>query len=208
MIRTVIAALVLGSTAFPVAAASMSKTYSYFAIGGTTLEDIEKELSTRGPQVSSTGRRHPGATQMEFTTRLGYSEQDDGCRIVKAQVTVDIKVILPRWKHRSKADGDTRMVWDTLSADIKRHEESHVVIARNHARELETELKGIGRQKDCKAAAERAQKITAEVLRRHDEAQERFDKIESINFESRLLRLLQYRLEQSGGADRKQPPRS
>jgi predicted secreted Zn-dependent protease len=188
--------------ALPAVAASVSKTYSYFTIGGVTLEEIETELNTRGPHVNSTGRRHPGATQMEFTTRLGYTTTARGCSLTKVQVTVDAKVILPRWRHRSTANGDTALVWDTLSADIKRHEESHIVIAKNHARELEDQLKTIGRQKDCEAAAARAKAITDEVLARHDTAQDRFDRIEGINFESRLLRLLQYRI---GNASAKRP---
>lgn len=186
----------------PASAASVSKTYSYFTIGGATLEEIETELNTRGPHVNSTGRRHPGATQMEFTTRLGYTTTDKGCRITKVQVTVGAKVILPRWRHRSTANGDTALVWDTLSADIKRHEESHVSIAKNHARELEDQLKTIGRQKDCKTAAAKAKAITDQVLARHDAAQDRFDRIEGINFESRLLRLLQYRI---GNASNRRP---
>jgi predicted secreted Zn-dependent protease len=137
-------------------AASVSKTYSYFTIGGVTLEQIETELNTRGPHVNSTGRRHPGATQMEFTTRLGYTTSAKGCSLTKVQVTVDAKVILPRWRNRSTASGDTALVWDTLSADIKRHEESHVSIAKNHGRELEDQLKAIGRQKDCETVAAQA----------------------------------------------------
>ena len=203
MTRMFLTACLLAGLSLPASAASLSKTYSYFSIGGLTLEEIEVELNTRGPKVSSTGRRHPGATQMEFTTRLGYANSDSGCSVVKTQVTVAAKVILPRWRHRARADGDTRMIWDTLSSDIKRHEESHVVIARNHARELETALKGIGRQKDCETAANRAKAITAEVLERHDEAQDRFDRIEGINFESRIMRLLQYRLEQADAAARR-----
>jgi predicted secreted Zn-dependent protease len=183
-------------------AASVSKTYSYFTIGGVTLEEIETELNTRGPHVNSTGRRHPGATQMEFTTRLGYTTTAKGCSLTKVQVTVDAKVILPRWRHRSTASGDTALVWDTLSADIKRHEESHVSIAKNHGRELEDQLKAIGRQKDCETVAARAKVITDQVLARHDAAQDRFDRIEGINFESRLLRLLQYRI---GNASAKRP---
>ncbi|MGE0499411.1 MAG: DUF922 domain-containing Zn-dependent protease [Rhizobiaceae bacterium] len=198
MIRFILTMALVSGLPAVAAAASLSKTYSYFSIGGYTLEEIEEELNTRGPQVNSTGRRHPGATQMEFTTRLGYSDDGgNGCTVTKAQVTVSAKVILPRWRHRSRADGDTRMVWDTLSSDIKRHEESHVVIARNHARELEDSLKKIGRQKDCSTAADRAKSITADVLARHDAAQDKFDRIEGINFESRLLRLLQYRMEQA-----------
>jgi predicted secreted Zn-dependent protease len=33
------------------------------------------------------------------------------------------------------------------------------------------------------------------VLAKHDDAQERFDRVEGINFENRLLRLLKYRIE-------------
>ena len=178
-------------------AASVSKTYSYFTIGGTTLADIEHELATRGPKVNSTGRRHPGATQMEFTSKLGYTEKGGRCRITTAKVNVKAKVILPRWGRRSRADADTRLIWDTLSADIKRHEESHVIIAKNHARDLEDALKALGRFKSCAAAAERAKTLTAKILSEHDTAQDRFDYIEGVNFERRLLRLLEYRLEQA-----------
>lgn len=204
MIRVALTACLV-ALALPAGAASVSKSYSYFSIGGVTLEEIETELNTRGPHVNSTGRRHPGATQMEFTTRLGYTTTDRGCSITKVQVTVDAKVILPRWRYRSTASGDTALVWDTLSADIKRHEESHILIAKNHARELETELKTISRQKDCETAAARVKDVTARVLARHDAAQDRFDRIEGINFESRLLRLLQYRIDRSDASMRARP---
>ncbi|QPC87951.1 DUF922 domain-containing protein [Mesorhizobium sp. NBSH29] len=179
----------------PAGAASLNKTYSYFSIGGNTLAEIEKELSRHGPHVQSTGNRHPGATQVEFTTRLGYSDSGKHCTIVKASVSVKAKVILPRWRQRSRSDGETRLIWDTLSADIKRHEESHIVIAKNHARMLEDALKGIYRQKSCEQAAAKAKTISEKVLAAHDRAQEQFDKVEGINFESRIVRLLRYRME-------------
>ena len=188
-------AAVLSTAAFGVEAASVAKTYSYFTIGGVTVEEIEKELKRRGPQVKSTGMRHPGATRMEFTSRVGYSERDGSCGVVSAAVTVKANMILPRWNRRKSASPDTRLIWDTLSADIKRHEESHVVIARNHARELEEALKTVQRERGCAAAQARVKEITARILSAHDAEQDRFDRIEGKNFESRLLRLLQYRIE-------------
>ena len=176
-------------------AASVAKTYSYFTVGGTTVEEIEKELKRRGPQVKSTGLRHPGATRMEFTSRVGYGEKGGRCSVVSASVTVKANMILPRWNRRGAAAPDTRLIWDTLSADIKRHEESHVVIAKNHARELEEVLKGVPRQRDCAAAQARVKEVTARILAKHDREQDRFDMIEGKNFESRLMRLLQYRIE-------------
>jgi predicted secreted Zn-dependent protease len=194
-----IACLAAGLLAFalwPAEAASIAKSYSYFTIGGSTLEEIENELTVRGPQVKSTGRRHPGATQMEFNSRVTYAEQNGKCAVSDARVTVRAKVILPRWKQRGKAERDVRLIWDTLLSDIKRHEESHVVIAKNYARDLEQELKSIGRQKDCARTQAKVQAVTNRVLAKHDAAQDRFDKIEGMNFENRILSLLKYRLEQ------------
>lgn len=179
----------------PAQAASLVKSYSYFNIGGGTLDEIETQLSRHGPQVKSTGQRHPGATRMAFTTRLGFAERPGSCRIVSAAVTVKAKVILPRWKRPRNADAGVRLFWDTLSADIRRHEESHIVIARNHARELEQALLASGRQKDCATAKARAEAISDKVLARHDKAQLQFDRVEGINFENRMLRLLNYRIE-------------
>ncbi|CAG1004127.1 MAG: DUF922 domain-containing protein [Rhizobiaceae bacterium] len=179
----------------PAVAAGLTKSYSYFTIGGVTVEEIERELNLRGPQVRSTGNRHPGATRMEFKSRVKYGMKKDRCAVVDARVTVEARIILPRWSKRSKADDDVRLIWDTLSADIKRHEESHVVIAKNHARELENALRAISPQRDCAAAEAKVAAATDAVLARHDEEQQRFDRIEGINFESRLLRLLRYRME-------------
>ena len=132
---------------------------------------------------------------MEFTTRVGYGERNGRCGVVEARVNVKAEMILPRWNRRSRADGDTRLVWDTLAADIKRHEESHVVIARNHAREIEEAVKEVRNQRSCAIAQEKVKEATARILAKHDREQERFDRIENINFESRLLRLLRYRIE-------------
>lgn len=196
MKHTLLAAAMIAWTALPSGAASLSKTYSYFTIGGNTLDEIEAELASRGPHVSASNRRHPGATQMEFTTRLSYSQTPGSCRIVKAEVSVKAKVILPKWRRSRHAEQDVRLIWDTLSSDIKRHEESHVVISKNYARDMEQALEAMGRQKDCDSAAAKAKDVTAKILAKHDRAQMEFDRVEGKNFESRIMRLLQYRLDQ------------
>lgn len=195
MKRFLYGVLLLGLTALPVQAASLVKSYSYFKIGGGTLDEIETQLSKRGPQVQSTGGRHPGATRMSFTTRLGFSEQPSSCRIVSAAVTVKAHLILPRWQRPRKADAGVRLFWDTLSADIRRHEESHVVIAKNYAQEVERALMKIGAQKTCRIAKAKAEAVSDAILARHERAQMQFDKVESVNFESRMLRLLKYRIQ-------------
>ncbi|MDG4902577.1 MULTISPECIES: DUF922 domain-containing protein [unclassified Mesorhizobium] len=197
MNRSLLCALMLTLAATPAAAANLVKTYSYFSVGGRTLDDIEKQLTKNGPEVKSTGSRHPGATQMAFTTRVSYAQTANSCRIANAQVTVKVKVILPEWRRPRKADPEVRLFWDTLSADIKRHEERHVEIAKNHARELEDALKATYPQRTCEAANAQAAQISAAILAKHDRAQVQFDRVESVNFESRIIRLLRYRMQRT-----------
>ena len=161
MKKILLTLLAVGILSVPADAVSLSKTYSYFSVGGKTLAEIETEVDRRGPRVRSTGgRRHPGATQLEFTTRIAYAAGNGGCAIAEASVNVQAKIILPRWSQRAKADEDTRLIWDTLSADIKRHEETHAMIAKNHARDLELALRSIRRQRDCKVAVAKAKAVS------------------------------------------------
>lgn len=193
MIRCILAALLIALTPPGASAETVAKSYSYFSVGGTTLEQLDVELQRRGPRVKTTGQRHPGATQMQFRTRLGYEEKGGRCRVSEVKVTVEAKVILPRWRQRNRADQDTRLVWDALSSDIKRHENQHVEIARHYARQIERKLLRLGRHKDCNAAAAKAKLAVDKLLAKHDRAQTKFDQAESKTFEKRLLRLMRQR---------------
>lgn len=193
LLRTLVSCLAM---AVPASAATINRSYSYFSVHGTTLSEIQDQLEAHGPHVASTGKRHAGATRMQFTTRLTYGRGNGRCRIVKADVVVKAHVILPRWSDRSRADSDVQLIWDTLAQDIRRHEESHLSIAKNHARELEDALRGLYPQADCADLARKAAATSSRILAEHDAEQQRFDRIENMNFETRLLRLLRYRLQQ------------
>ncbi len=214
--RILLALGLIACSAVPAGAVTLSKTYSYFSVGGNTLDQIENELGRHGPQVKTSNKRHPGATQMEFTTRLAYAQgtgfgyvQGAGlslgagfCQVAEATVHLKVKVILPKWRRPRAAEQDVRLIWDTLASDIKRHEEGHVVIAKNYAREMEQAMKAMDRQKDCETVLAKAKEIRARILEKHDKAQEQFDRVESVNFESRIMRLLGYRLERMEAARR------
>lgn len=182
-------------------AATVSKTYHYFSVSGATLAEIERDLTRRGPKLNKSGATHPGVTSLEFKTRVTYGERNGRCGVLDATVQVKAEIMLPRWTRNRRADADTRLIWDTLAADIKRHEEFHVVIAKNHAREMEQALKAIHGLRGCDRAKDEVQRRSAELLARHDREQERFDRVESINFSDRLARLIQYRAQRmKGGA--------
>ncbi|RFC66633.1 MULTISPECIES: DUF922 domain-containing Zn-dependent protease [Mesorhizobium] len=193
----ILAALIVAGMIIPTAASAeaLSLSYSYFTIGGATPMDIEAEMGRFGPEIKGSEYRHPGATRMEFSSRIGYRQDQNKCRIVSAQVSIKAKVILPRWKRPRNADAAARLFWDVLSADIVRHEESHLVIGRNHARSLERQLKKLPAQKDCDKLAEQAEVLKEKIMAEHDREQQRFDAIEGKNLEKRLVGKLKRRIE-------------
>lgn len=187
----------LVSLSSPTASAEtiVHKRTTYFQVGGRTAEELDHELATRGPLTNSTGNRHPGATEIKFDGELTYVEKDGRCSIGVAQVVLTTHLILPRWKNRGRADRNLGMIWDALSSDIKRHEERHAEIARQHARRLETALRRLPRERNCDILQDKVQALSNQAIAAHDADQVRFDRVESINFERRLVRILESRIE-------------
>lgn len=193
--RIVIAFLALAGLAVSASAETViTKSYTYFNIGGRTAAELDAELARRGPQMKSTGSRHPGATQMKFSGSVTYEESGRRCKVQSARVTLHTKIILPNWTARKRAGQGLAVIWDTLSRDIKRHEERHAEIARTHARQLERTILGLSPARDCAALKARVNRVSQEAMVKHDKDQMRFDRIESANFENRMIRLLKYRI--------------
>jgi predicted secreted Zn-dependent protease len=141
---TVTVLTLLCASAVAVASAPLiKKTYSYFNISGLTGADLERELSKHGPMLAETGIRHPGATKIKLGGSVDYRNSDGRCRVLDAKVTLETHLTLPRWTDRHRANRETVLVWDTLSSDIKRHEERHAEIARQYARKLEKTLEAL-----------------------------------------------------------------
>lgn len=195
--RAIVLTLCIASGMSSVAQADtvINKSITYFSVGGRTAEELDKALSEKGPMMSTTGSRHPGATKIKFGGTVTYVKQGNRCAVGAAKVTLSTRLILPRWKNRGKASRDLGLVWDTLSSDIKRHEERHAEIARTHARQLEKDFLALKPEADCERMQARVARLSETAIAAHDSDQARFDKMEAANFDRRMVRLLQYRLD-------------
>ncbi|WFU10740.1 DUF922 domain-containing protein [Rhizobium sp. CB3090] len=174
------------------------KTVSYFDIKGDSADALDAALNAHGPVTMGSSSRHPGATKIRFGGNATYSERNGRCYISDVKITVDTEIILPRWRDRRHASRQLSMIWDTLSADIRRHEDRHAEIAREHARRMEQSILALPPAKDCDTLQDKANDVTTQETQLHDEDQARFDKIEAINFQSRIQRLMTYRSQQTG----------
>lgn len=184
-------------------AASIFRQFSYYNVNGKTAADLDKALSRNGPFLKKTGQHHPGAAEIRFDAKVRYGRASrKACKVQDVYVNVHAKVSLPRWKQRRKATPELALIWDTLVQDIRRHEESHIVIARSFASRMEREIRSLRSRTDCSALRADIDNVTSRLMEAHDKEQQRFDRVETINFEDRFTRLLTYRMERSRPASR------
>jgi len=184
----------------PAAAAVIAtRSYSYFTIKGKTADQLDQQLSSNGPTASGSSARHPGATKIRFGGDATYVQAGGRCRVGSAKVTVHTQIILPRWTNRRGASKQLSMIWDALSSDIKRHEERHAEIARNQARIMERQILALPPQSTCERMQELVTDVSTRGIDEHDRLQARFDRIEAVNFQNRMIRLLNNRMKTSGG---------
>ncbi|TCL73515.1 DUF922 domain-containing protein [Rhizobium sp. BK251] len=186
--------LVFGTSGSAMSEVLAQKSYSYFYIRGNTAGELDAALTKHGPTTTTASGHHPGATKIRFGGNVTYVQKDGRCRVGAVRVTVSAQLILPRWSNRRRADKDLSLIWDTLSSDIKRHEERHAEIARMSARDMERALRSLPPQKNCALMQAKVAQKSTELMEAHDREQARFDRVEAVNFESRMTRLLTYRL--------------
>ncbi len=171
---------------------SVRKSTVYFTVRGKTASELDSALMRNGPQAGGMAR-HPGAAQIKFSGDIKYSEANGRCGVSAARVNLNLKLILPNWQDRNSAPRGLAVLWDSLSGDIKRHEEHHAQIATQHARQMEQALKSLPAQKTCEAMQALVSSTTDKQIALHDEDQRRFDQIEMANFEARIMRLVKER---------------
>ncbi|PWW04429.1 putative secreted Zn-dependent protease [Hoeflea marina] len=176
-----------------------NKSYSYFTIGGKTAGELDRELSRSGPFMKETGLHHPGATKMKFTAAVTYESTANRCRVKSARISVDTRIILPKWKHRRQATRSLGVIWDTLSRDIKRHEERHAEIARQYARKIDAALLRLPARDGCDALRAEVNKASERILKAHYAEQASFDRAEAASFERRMSRMLRFKAEAMAG---------
>jgi len=196
ILKFILAATVLILTVPSVNAAKIYRQYKYYTISGQNAEKLDMALSCQGPYLKSTGNHHPGASHIRFQSDIQLRKTGKYCRVEKANVDVYAKISLPRWKQRRTTKiPELAIIWDVLSQDIKRHEESHVIIARAHASETEYAVRSLVYRRDCQSLQKDIDRIIRRILHQHDESQIRFDYIETKSFGKRFNRLLARRLE-------------
>ncbi|AQS41605.1 MAG: Hypothetical protein BHV28_09090 [Candidatus Tokpelaia hoelldobleri] len=177
-------------------AARIYRTFEHYTISGTTAKQLDEAIMRNGPFLGETGNRHPGASRISFDPHIKLEKDRHGCRVKTVSIDVRATISLPYWKQRRHtSDIELAVIWDVLSRDIRQHEESHVIIARSHASQMEQALRTMRSRPTCEALEHDVAKTLDAIFIRHDMQQRNFDRIETRNYKNRFNRLLERRLQ-------------
>jgi predicted secreted Zn-dependent protease len=136
-------------------------TMVYYAVGGTTPDQIRAGLNARAP-ASPDGFRGDAFTRWSFRWSWpGYGTGN--CRLSQATVTLRVDVSFPRWTHPKAASAATAAAWARYARALARHEQGHVDFAVAHRAAVLRAIRGAS----CATAQAAAQKQLT-VIRRHD----------------------------------------
>jgi len=171
-------------------AESLDEATRYFAVRGTTLSELDRDLNRRGPFVAETGLRHPGATEVKFDGHVTYKRVAEGCAVDQADVKLTLRVLLPKWAPPRGVAPETVLIWQTLESDIERHERRHADIAKSWLKRMEMALRNLRPEPTCARMEALVNHVTQRYLAGHERAQVEFDTIEGREVNFRLRRAL------------------
>ena len=134
-----------GGSAAPTSSMEMSKaqeTIKYYDVRGSTIEELRREVYSRGP-YDSTGQRFAGWAEWRIRWWFDREQVPQGCKISRAVTETDIEYTLPRWVDADNAQPELRERWDRFLEALTLHEQGHGELARALAAEIEFAIRNL-----------------------------------------------------------------
>ncbi|MEM0899022.1 MAG: DUF922 domain-containing protein [Pseudomonadota bacterium] len=159
-------------------------TTSYYNVRGETAEEIDADIRRNGPM-----RGHALAVAAISLQPVSVQQSISGnsCSFSTAKFRVNAAITLPRWTDRLRSrDNDLRRAWRGLSDYARWHEDTHVKIAEEFAKQLGDDIEAIPPQRNCERLDRIAERIVKKNAKAHDRAQNAFDARE----QERLRRMI------------------
>ncbi|MCL4766093.1 MAG: DUF922 domain-containing protein [Hyphomicrobiaceae bacterium] len=122
---------------------------NWYDIGGATLEELRKEVFTRGPYDKFKGQRFAGWTEWRIQWWFERRSVPQGCAPGKAVTETRITYTLPRWAGADGAPPELNDTWKRFVEALRLHEEGHGRLARELAGKIELAIESMPPEPTC-----------------------------------------------------------
>ena len=146
----------------------------YYAVSGSSFEELDEQIALHGPRVSGVGRAL-AATSIRMIPDFRFSMANGRCQVSSARVSVSAHVTLPRLAEPRTMRRSVVRAWDDLESYARLHEAVHVSIADRYALGVERAVMALGPARECSQLRNAAAGIFRDWMVRHEAEQLRFD---------------------------------
>ncbi len=124
------------------AAVILKERITYYNVKGRTGREIFKSMIDRGPKLGGRRGHALATTEYEYdVNNIDVIVKNGRCIANQLDVTVHVKYTYPKWIPNGSAKKSTRNAWKVFSKSVIWHEQQHVKIAMDYARDYEAALK-------------------------------------------------------------------
>lgn len=172
--RALLKALPLLLVAFPALALEVIRDNQTYLVRGDSAEAIRASLDRLGPWDPSGSRRYDAYTRWNLEWHFDSRGSFNACEIARVWTTLRVTMTLPRHGSPSSLPEELRNAWTLYLQRLSLHEEGHVRIPSDAAREIETALDRL-RRPDCQLLEQDANRIANAILQRARAADRSYD---------------------------------
>ncbi|MET0552441.1 MAG: DUF922 domain-containing protein [Vicinamibacteria bacterium] len=156
-------ALVLLLLQVPEEPATVSETFDYYEVTGSTAAELRASMDRNGPNKSPSGRSSAGFAQWDVEWSYLWTATSDECRLTRVSTSLTVNITLPRW---SSVDRPVELAarWRRFVDALRTHEDGHAQNGRDATRVIGEKLRALPPEPDCPALAAAIQKTAEGVL--------------------------------------------
>jgi predicted secreted Zn-dependent protease len=120
-----------------------------YTVSGTDTEAIFASIEANGP-TDTVGQQGSGLTAVEWEYKWVGDESPSGaCSIRELTITADITIELPKHGDESSLPESVRNNWQAYAKGVAAHEQRHVDIYLQGARDIQTAMEEVGVEANC-----------------------------------------------------------
>jgi predicted secreted Zn-dependent protease len=121
---------------------------TYYSVTGTSKSELRASLDQQRASEIAVGD-YDAHTSWQIDWRFSYDRREHACGIEEMTVTLDARMILPRWDSPLQGKQSLQAAWLHYLDALRAHEDGHIEIARAAKSSIESSISTTPAEEDC-----------------------------------------------------------
>ncbi len=175
-------AIVAIATAFPhtltaksASVPRVSLNVVYYAIQGSTAEELRSQINQNSPVDVRSSRRYAAYTEWEVSWYYRSNRKSHECSLNSPQINTAVRMTLPRWTPPANAPAPLKTQWNRYLKALRLHEEGHQQHGIKAGQEILQILKQMPTFQSCQILASTANREADQIIKKYNQQDISYD---------------------------------